>query len=259
MRARPRPGSLWMVSLVWLVLSAAPCQPTTIVAIRTPEVIVLAADTAATFKGGGLRDTQTSVSKIGQHGQVLYALSGFVKDPQGLFDPATVIAASFHEAQPFLRVVAQIEARLSHALTAALLHLRTHDPGLFRHAMTEGQGGTTVLFASCEQGVPVAISLSFRGAVTATGHLRIHTWRRTCPGADCPEGRYTFLLGRHPAIAQYFATHSPRLAMRPEDAVRFLVQLEIDAKTPGVGPPIEVVRLSKDGIHWLARLGTRAP
>jgi hypothetical protein len=248
-----------VVSLVWLVLTVSPCHSTTIVAIRTPEVVALAADTAATFKGGGQPDTQATVSKIGRHGQVLYALSGFVKDPRGLFDPATTIAASFHEAQPFLSVVAQIEAQLAHALTAALLHLRTDDPGLFRQAITAGTGGTTVLLASFEHGAPVAISLTFRGAATATGHLRIHTQRRTCPGADCPEGRYTFMRGRHKAIEQYFATHSPRLAMRPEDAVRFLVQLEIDAKTPGVGPPIEVVRLSQDGIHWLARLGTRAP
>src|SRR5215471_14117473 len=259
MGMRPKRDGLGVVSLVWLVMTVSPCNSTTIVAMRTPEVVALAADTAATFKGGGQPDTQAAVSKIGQQGQVLYALSGFVKDPRGLFDPAAMIAATFHEAQPFLSAVAHLEAHLARALTAALLYLRTDEPALFRQAITAGTGGTTVFLASFEHGVPLAVSLTLRGAATPTGDIHIDTQRRACPGADCPEGRYTFLLGRHKAIEQYFATHTLRLAMRPEEAVRFLVQLEIDAKTPGVAPPIEVVRLSQDGIHWLAQLGTRSP
>ncbi len=41
------------------------------------------------------------------------------------------------------------------------------------------------------------------------------------------------------------------MSMSPEDGVRFFVQLEIDAGTPGVGLPIDVVRLDKNGIRWL--------
>jgi hypothetical protein len=69
----------------------------------------------------------------------------------------------------------------------------------------------------------------------------------------CPSGNYTFFLGKHNAIDNYVAEKGKHFAMSPEDATRFMVQLEIDAKTPGVGPPIEVVRLDRHGIKWLGQ------
>lgn len=82
------------------------------------------------------------------------------------------------------------------------------------------------------------------------GKIVIQPTQLACPG-DCPNGNLTFFLGQHKAIDKYIAEKGRQFAMSPEEAVKFMVQLEIGAKTPSVGPPIEVVGVDRNGIRWL--------
>lgn len=242
----------WSVSTALLVLTSLPSLATTIVAIRTPEVFVMAADTEGTFRGGDSPATRRSVSKVFQKGGVLYAVSGFVKDSKRGFDPAGAIAACLRDSQSLQAAAADVEAIVSKSLREELSRLQTEEPLVFRHAIEGENAGTTVLLAAFEKEHPVAIGMGFLGAADPDGKLTIRITRLVCPG-DCPDGTYTFFLGHRKAIDKYVAEHGMHFAMSPEEGVRFLVQLEIDAKTPGVGPPIEVVRVSKNGVEWLSR------
>jgi hypothetical protein len=245
----------WVVSTALLVFTPSPCLPTTIVAIRTPEVFAIAADTEGTFKGGSNPTTRRSVSKIFEKGGVLYAISGLTKDSRRGFDPADAIAASLRDSQSLLSIVTNVEAILSKALKEELAKLQTEEPVLFCNAIEGDNAVKTVLLASFEKEQPIAIGINFLGAVNTEGKLVIRTTRLACPG-DCPNGMYTFFLGHHKAIDKYIAERGAHLAMSPEEGVRFMAQLEIDAKTPGVGPPIDMVRLNQDGIKWLSRTQT---
>ena len=82
-------------------------------------------------------------------------------------------------------------------------------------------------------------------AAVTDGILTIETTRLRCPG-DSPTGTYTFFMGHREAIDKYAAEHGGQFDMSPEHAV----QLEINAKAPGVGPPIDVVRMDVHGVHW---------
>ena len=72
-----------------------------------------------------------------------------------------------------------------------------------------------------------------------------------CPG-DCPNGVYSFFLGERSAIDRYVVDHGRALRMSPEDGAQFLVKLEIDAGAPGVGGPVDAVRVSSSGAEWLS-------
>lgn len=242
------------MSTALLIFFYAPCLATTIVAIRTPEVFVIAADSAATFKGGGKPAKERSVSKILQKSGVLYAISGLTKDPSRGFDPENIIGASLSVSQPLHSTVANLEAILSEALRDELLKLQKEEPVLFRDAVEGDNGGMAILLASFDKGQIVAIGMQCKGAIDSDGKVVVRTNRVACPG-DCLHGTYTFLLGERKAIDKYFAEPGRHFPKLPEEAVRFMVQLEIDAKTPGVAPPIDVVRLDKGGITWLSRGG----
>lgn len=242
------------LSTALIIFCCVPCQATTIVAIRTPEVFIIAADSAATFKGGGKPTTERSVSKIFQRCGVLYAMSGLTKDPNRGFDPKSIISASLSVSQSLHSTVANLEAILSESLREELLKLQKEEPVLFRDAVEGPDGGTSVLLASFEKGETVAIGIQFRAEIDSYGKLVIRTNRLSCPG-DCQDGTYTFFLGNRMAIDKYVTEHGRYFSMPPEKAATFMVQLEIDAGTLGVGPPIEVVRLDKDGITWLSRGG----
>jgi hypothetical protein len=242
---------VFVVTVVLIISMSAPSLGTTIVAIRTPELFAIAADSAGTFKGGGNSDRERPVSKIFQSGGVLYAIGGLAKDSRRGFDPERVIADFLRASHQLQSAVTNLETILSESLREELSKLQKEEPDLFRDAIQGSINGTSVLMASFENGQPIAIGIHFVGAVNSDGKVVVRTHRLACPG-DCLDGTYTFFLGHRKAIDKYVAEHDKRFSMWPEEAVRFIVQLEIDAKTPGVAPPIHVVRLNKDGIRWLS-------
>lgn len=245
---------LWIVTAAFIVFAHSSCPATTIVAIRTPELFIIAADGKSTFKGSGSPPTWRSVSKVFQEGRVLWAISGLTKDVERGFNPAETIAAFVQNSPSFLNELTNLEAILSKSLKEELAKLRIEEPLLFRDSIEGDNAGTSILFACFEKEEPVAIAVQFLGAVDPDGQLVIKKTRLACP-ADCSGGTYTFFLGHHKAIDKYVTEHGKHFAMSPEESVKFMVQLEIDAKTPGVGPPIDVVRLDKNGVEWLSANG----
>jgi hypothetical protein len=98
-------------------------------------------------------------------------------------------------------------------------------------------------------GIPVEIgtSASLSGATNGTSQMEIT--RYTCPG-DCPVGLDIRWVGQASIIAARLTEGNvPR--MEPADLARFLVQLEIDAGSPGVGEPVDVLRLLPSGPVWV--------
>ena len=229
----------------------AVCYGTTIVAVRTPEVFAMAADGEGTFKGRGMPTTSRLVSKIFQKAGLLYAISGLTKDANRGFDPAAAIASFISVPQPLRKTANDLERILSNSLRNELTTLRAEEPALFRHAVEGDSRGTSILLACWENEEPLAIAIHFLGVLDEEGKLTIRTTRLACPG-DCPNGTFTFFLGHHTAIDKYASERGNRIPMSPEESVRFFVQLEIDAGTPGVGLPIDIVRLDRNGISWLS-------
>jgi hypothetical protein len=241
----------WRVIGVMATFLPSACLPTTIVAIRTPETLAIAADTAGTFKGGGKPNNERPVSKIFQNGSTLFAVAGLSKDSSRGYDPAKIIDDCLKNSQSVKSAVTNVERILSKALSEMLSRLQIDEPTLFRDATEGDTAGTTILLAAFENGQPVAIGVRFVGKLDGAGKIIIVITRFACPG-DCPDGEYTFFLGQRKAIERYVAKHGKDFAMSPEEGARFMVQLEIDAKTPGVGPPIDIVRLNKNGIRWIS-------
>jgi len=227
------------------------CHGTTILAVRTAELFTIAADGKGTFRAGGKLTSRRSVRKIFQQGGVLYAISGLTKDPSRGFDPAATIAAHLVVPQDLRKTANDVELLLSNAIEAELAKLRVEEPALFKEAVEGEDRGTSILLARWENGEPAAIGIHFVAELDVQGKLTIQTRRLACPG-DCPNGTFTWFLGHRKAIDKYVAEQGKHLQMSPEDGVRFFVQLEIDAGTPGVGPPIDVVRLDRHGITWLS-------
>jgi hypothetical protein len=195
------------------------------------------------------------VSKIYHAGGVLYAIGALTKDAGRGYSPADIVAALVQKSPSFPELLANLKTVLSRSLQDELTRLRAEEPLSFQDAI---KAGTTVLLGCFENGEPVAIVIGFRGIVGPDGQLRITTTQLACPG-DCPIDKpYIFWVGSHNAIARYLARHGKDFsAMLPEAGAKFLVKIEIDAKTPGVGPPVDVAQVSKNGVEWLSRKGQK--
>ncbi|MGO9612847.1 MAG: hypothetical protein ACLPX5_07425, partial [Dissulfurispiraceae bacterium] len=74
-----------------------------------------------------------------------------------------------------------------------------------------------------------------------------------CPG-DCQGSFVTIFLGQTEAIRTYLQKHEHFLYSTDSvTAVRNLVELEISKEPSFVGPPIDILRLTKDGAEWLQK------
>ncbi len=231
----------------FLFLTVSPCSGTTIVAMRTPDFFVIAADSLSTFKGGKKPQSSGLMCKILQKGSVVFATAGLVKDPQRGFDSNAIVSKSLQASSPLSTNIKMVEASLSQSFQRELERLRYEEPSLFKKSRS-----VTVLLARYEKNQPIASGIQFLGEPGAKGTVLVKTKTLSCPG-DCPRGQYIFYLGETSIVKKFMHESGHNLQMSPEEAVRFMVQLEIDAGTPGVGPPIDVLRLDKNGIKWLSR------
>jgi Proteasome subunit len=244
-----RPGGL---SYIVALLCAAQAGATTIVIIRTPQEVVIAADSAATIRGDGLPLTTQTVCKIYQidSGRMFFAVSGLVNDPRTGFSIPKIVAAESRDGGSMAAKLAAVEREVQAAALRELPHVKERDPAQYAK-LIDSKGAVTVVFAGIDAGVPAAAGFSLGFTASPNGTIEPSTIRDSCPG-NCPSGNRAFWFGDGDAIERLRATGKlPELVM-PELA-RYLVQVEIDAGAPDVGGPIDVLRILPAGPVWLQK------
>ncbi len=236
-----------------MTISPAPAHSTTIVGIRTPELVVIAGDSAGTFRGGG-PETTRSVCKVFSVGGAGFAISGLSRDLRRGFDAEAIVARALWHRESIRGAMIEIQNKLSGALIAELERLKKEEPTVYEKSL-QGVGGCviSVLIAAFEGHEPVASAIAFKGQEDPSGRIGLSTIYLNCPGDDCPGGVLTFFLGERGAIDRYTAKHGKNFNMPPEEGAPFLVGLEIGARTSGVGSPIDVLRITKEGPFWITR------
>lgn len=240
----------WFASVT---ISTTSGQSTTIVGIRTPELVVIAGDSVGTFRGGSPEKTRL-VCKVFTVGGAGFAISGLSRDVHRGFDAEAIVASALWHRESIRGAMIEIQNELSNALLAELERLKKEDPTVYEKSL-QGLGGyvISVLIAAFEGREPVASAIAFKGQENPSGRIGLTTIYLNCPGDDCPGGTLTFFLGERGAIDRYTAKHGKNFNMPPEEGAPFLVELEIMAGTSGVGPPIDVLKITKEGPFWVTR------
>lgn len=224
---------------------------TTIVVIRTPDEVVIAADSAGTIRGDGLSATTESVCKVYElDSRFYFAVSGLVNDPQSGFNIPEIVAAADRDGGSLAARLARMEREVTDAVLRELPQLRKRDPKGYEEIVTS-KGAVTVMLAGIDGGSPVATSFSLGLTRSANGMMETSITRDSCPG-NCPSGVRAFWFGEGGAIERLCDGGAmPKLGM-PELA-RYLVQAEIDARAPNVAGPIDVLRVLSQGPQWVQR------
>jgi len=244
-------GRLAVVLAVLLSTTAPPTAgATAIVAVRTPEAIGIAADSLVTVKGSSKPLTGQTECKIGEEGDVIFALAGLAADPDRSFDLRRVIRSALADGGP--TAADRVASATSTALKTELTELRDKPPALFDRFIAGRSGPLArVLLAAFSGETPWIEVFTFTGG-NRDGQTSVEVLRQRCPGACNPEKVIAVYLADGSPIEQ--ALRSEKLAQeRPEQAAGLLVKRVIEAGTPGVGPPVDVVRIDRDGISWIAR------
>jgi hypothetical protein len=164
------------------------------------------------------------------------------------------VAQSLQERQELNAVLNEVRSNLLRELEEELPRLRANksQSGLM------GSLDLTVLFATVENGVPIAAAIHF--PISDTGPL-LNPESHVCPGLEepgfCMKRVAIWVAGRREAIER----QSKKLEeIHNRNLARELVQLEIDAGAPGVGGPVDVVRISRaDSVYEGEKVGSDCP
>jgi hypothetical protein len=246
------------LSAVLLTLTAQTMSQTSIVAIRTPDEIVVAADSRVIDEKG--KPSPYPFCKIiALDKQMFFAVSGVLDitdSPYHLIDLAqrarkAALAygnGSFDVTQLF------IDAKVIPAIDKALNSLETET----REKVEKRTRLFEYVLFGFEKG---ALTIHYRSfqPVRGSPDNRINAARGEaidCPGIPglCPPGDFFRPLGRNDVIYKFISEHPFPWYASATEVGRFLVTLEIIGEPAFVGPPVDIVRITKDGIaQWIQR------
>jgi len=242
--------------ILYCILLAQPiwagnCFATSIVAIRSPDSVVIAADSLLTIKNGKGQDTTRSECKIFRSGRIFFSFTGFYKEPGSGFDIVSIVSDSLKQGESFGVTVDKAAMAVVLGMKDEVRRIRKETPALYEKYFAARTGAILqILFASYENGVPMVAVYDIKKTAGPYADIEMSYDRNSCPG-NCnvkDTGAY-FLTDMRP-IEEYLKREKLK-SMPTEKTARFLVDLVIKARTPDTGPPVDVLRIDGKGAAWV--------
>jgi hypothetical protein len=224
---------------------AASASATTIIGVQTADEFAIAADSLGSY---GEAFSPESTCKIFVVNNAAFAMSGLLRHRDTGFDAEAIVAEILWRRRSITRAADEIAQRLSRDLEIELPRAQKTNPKAYAW-MLQRRILTDVLIGAFEADHPVVVQIRVSMAKDDAGGIAITAAKRSCP-QDCQAGRMRFSLGLTEAIDRHLAQSDTLRTEKPLHHATRLVQLEIDAKTPGVGGPVDSIRITRHGIVW---------
>jgi hypothetical protein len=210
--------------------------------------LIIAADSKSSYIDVS-GSAPATVCKIEPTKRGLLLLAGYRQEFQHYSVP-TVVEREFDSKGTFSERVRRVTVAMRKALSRQMLRLKAQDPKGYADVMSQGNGGA-VTVAVVEKD-----SIAIRGVKfdSATKMARV-ILRKDCPGKDCPNGNFLYLLGQVGAMEKYLADHPIPNIRAPHqlvDIARSVIEAAVSARPKDVGPPIEILQIDASGRSWIS-------
>jgi len=229
-----------LIILIWLAWTP-PLLSTTIVMIRTPGRIVVAADSLWSYQKGEQELTPRIGCKVRRVGDIYFTGSSTNVDGlqmehlalQAMLTSRSAAAA----AERFVLAIGELAAR------TAALEKDSVIQRCWRRACAEA------VFFGIEEGVPTIIEIRLEQVGESRESLKLKPHKFSCPG-HCPARPRTVLLFGRKQYIDKVVQKQTKSFQSDENTARKLVEIEKNAEPQYVGGPIDVLTLDAGGFHW---------
>ena len=123
-------------SVTAMLLAGAPVQATTLAIIRTPDQVIIAADSLLVWYGGDRRPQLTC--KLDAHDDVIFAMAGLVMSAESDFDAHAVVNLVLSTPGALEERALVLERLLQGRLLGMLTRIRHELPNLFAEQLESG-------------------------------------------------------------------------------------------------------------------------
>ena len=245
-----RPLLFILLTLIVVPAATHPTQATTIIVARTANEIVIGADSKVTDTFGN--DLNKRACKIRQVGSLFIAFEGLEVDRKTGFSLPD-ISTSALKSRPTASATEKVSI-LSGFLISKLLvelpYLKTHDPETYARKIAGGQMFLRIVVAGFEKGQPLGFVRNFRAVEISAQQIGVTITSDDCL-EDCSRGIVTRFLGETEAIEGLAEESTNFWRQGLSEGVRKLIETEIAARSEYVGPPIDILRIGRNGAQWI--------
>ena len=230
---------------ILLLAAGSTVSATTLVAIWSPERLLLGADSAVITSD---RKPPASACKVSQDGQSFYAFSGLVSDSSVGYD---VMPLAHKAVQGFGDLSAHLKEFLQltrDPLSRAVSAVRQDSPAQYLY-LQQNHPVLQVIFAEVQHGPP---SLGIAQFTLGPGGSLVGFDKIIAQGDD---GRGTRIIyaGQQTQIRAYLHEHKDWAGVDPTVLLRDLIESEIKASNGEVGGPIDIVSIEANGANWVQK------
>jgi hypothetical protein len=218
---------------------------TAIAIIARDNQIAVAADSK--IKVGRNLDS-SSDCKIKQSENAFFAIAGHRRAEHSEFDAFRVVREVFRMSNEARERTGKFEMLCQAALYNMVWTTYRKD----RHYFDTYLRNKTILqvaFFGFQSGSPYLYVRHFKATESPSGRIAVEIKRQECT-ARCD---MLVLLGKSSAVGQYITQTPNSLKEKPINLVRKFVELEIIAEPDIVGPPIDILLITKGGAEWKQR------
>lgn len=227
-------------------------QGTAIFAIRTPDEIVLAADSRVVGPNG--LPSFTPVCKIRQISSFFVAAYGLYEERQTGYNLWEIIKHVSSGFNTLSTLADSFESSLRSPFEKALKHLRFADPGFYKEKCIK-RSPMGVIFGGVENNIVILKHRKVTVYDPASANIWINLIKEDCPGSGCAEGYLAIAVAEDPENESFsqsrdFLKFDGRSLI---DLAKNSVAKVISRNPINYGPPIDIIYLNKDGIKWIQK------
>jgi hypothetical protein len=215
---------------------------TAIAIIAKADQIAAASDSKIILGRNRLLSSDCKIKQFDDH---FFAIAGHRREELSNFDAIHITTEVFRMTDNAAERVNKFEILINGPLFNMLRTTRLRDPRYFEDNLRN----KTVLqaaFFGFERGSPYLFVRSYRCKTTSSGQIAIDVERQGCV-ARCD---LLALLGKSSAVEKYINQTAGYKKRRPIELVRKFVELEIADEPDIVGPPIDILQITKTGAVW---------
>jgi hypothetical protein len=237
--------ALHKVAALLVCLSTVIATGTTVAVLRTPERIVVGADTLGYESGQA-----THLCKIQREGAIFFSFAHFIVDKKSGFS-APALAHSAASGASIRDAAFRFKRLVLPAFAKALRRLQHDGPQFYVDNIKSGPTPLSALFLGVEHGVPKFYVVAVKVVDDTHGRMRLGADILECPGSYCTNGFGGAALGAN-EVALEASKNSlvwTGFLNDPVSGVRKMVEMEIADKPKYVGPPIDIVSVNGSGSH----------
>lgn len=258
------PHKLWLTIILLLIaLFTGNAEATTIVLFVGSDQIIIAADGVVTSMTDGHGAPQP-FCKVRQSGETYYAIAGDYGPAKTDLDVWELVRTALGKSNSLADVYASARSVIMPKLKAIADKNKVADPIRYSKLL-HGDPVIEMAFAKFKKNIPMALGVTFY--IDRKGRP-IDPPVRNIMESGSDSAPAIARLGLHDGIEVFLAT--PQSSQWPQrfradvvDALRYLVQIEIDRATRekrfDVGPPISILRITKDGAGFAKGFAGNCP